>query len=517
MISKKIIVVLFTFSSLVISSLTIDLFVHNAKGISDDCMSDQELKVKNIKNQTLLNTTTTQNIENQTLLNTSVTQNNPEITDPSLKVEKVFNGLEFPTSMAFLGPNDILVLEKNNGTVQRIVNGEMLPKPLLDVNVANRGERGMLGIALSKDAITRHTYIFLYFTEAQTKDGDDVSKAKDPIGNRLYRYELVDNKLVHPKLLLDLPSTPGPNHNAGKITIGHDNNVYTVIGDVYGHRTKAQNIKKGEDPDGTSAIYRITQDGKIVSPTILGDKDPLNKYYVYGITQDGKIVSPTILDDKKPLNKYYAYGIRNSFGMDFDPVTGNLWDTENGPNFGDEINLVKPGFNSGWGKVQGIWEPCPSKPSEIGEVASPNPEGLVSVNGKGKYSPPEFTWNDTVGVTSLKFINSDKLGKEYENDLFVGDFHNGYLYHFDLNKKRDKLLLEGSLKDKVADNMKELKNAIFGRGFGGITDMQIGPDGYLYILSLQEGGSNCVTPYYNSWCIKYNSPIDGTIYKVVPK
>jgi len=491
MISKKIIVVLFTFSSLVISSLTIDLFVHNAKGISDDCMSDQELKVKNIKNQTLLNTTTTQNIENQTLRNTSITENNPEIRDPSLKVEKVFNGLEFPTSMAFLGPNDILVLEKNNGTVQRIVNGEMLPKPLLDVNVANRGERGMLGIALSKDAITRHTYIFLYFTEAQTKDGDDVSKAKDPIGNRLYRYELVDNKLVHPKLLLDLPSTPGPNHNAGKITIGHDNNVYTVIGDVYGHRTKAQNIKKGEDPDGTSAIYRITQDGKIVSPTILGDKDP--------------------------LNKYYAYGIRNSFGLDFDPVTGNLWDTENGPNFGDEINLVKPGFNSGWGKVQGIWEPCPSKPSEIGEVASPNPEGLVSVNGKGKYSPPEFTWNDTVGVTSLKFINSDKLGKEYENDLFVGDFHNGYLYHFDLNKKRDKLLLEGSLKDKVADNMKELKNAIFGREFGGITDMQIGPDGYLYILSLQQGGSNCISPYYNSWCIKYNSPIDGTIYKVIPK
>jgi glucose/arabinose dehydrogenase len=276
-------------------------------------------------------------------------------------------------------------------------------------------------------------------------------------------------------------------------------------------------LKKGEDPDGTSAIYRITQDGKIVLPTVLGDKDPLNKYYAYGITQDGKIVSPTVLGDKDPLNKYYAYGLRNSFGLDFDPVTGNLWDTENGPNFGDEINLVKPGFNSGWGKVQGIWEPCPSKPSEIGEDASPNPEGLVSVNGKGKYSPPEFTWNDTVGVTSLKFINSEKLGKEYENDLLVGDFHNGYLYHFDLNKKRDQLLLEGSLKDKVADNMKELKNAIFGRGFGGITDMQIGPDGYLYILSLQEGGSNCLTPYYNSWCIKYNSPIDGTIYKIIPQ
>ena len=55
------------------------------------------------------------------------------------------------------------------------------------------------------------------------------------------------------------------------------------------------------------------------------------------------------------MNLYYAYGIRNSFGIDFDPVTGKLWDTENGPGYGDEINLVKPGFNSGWGKIQGMW------------------------------------------------------------------------------------------------------------------------------------------------------------------
>ena len=56
------------------------------------------------------------------------------------------------------------------------------------------------------------------------------------------------------------------------------------------------------------------------------------------------------------ISKYYAYGIRNSFGLDFDPITGKLWDTENGPTFGDEINLVEPGFNSGWNKIQGIWK-----------------------------------------------------------------------------------------------------------------------------------------------------------------
>jgi hypothetical protein len=74
------------------------------------------------------------------------------------------------------------------------------------------------------------------------------------------------------------------------------------------------------------------------------------------VTQDGEIVNcKGILGNEYPLDLYYAYGIRNGFGMDLDPETGYLWDTENGPGFGDEINLVEPGFNSGWAKIQGIW------------------------------------------------------------------------------------------------------------------------------------------------------------------
>ena len=78
------------------------------------------------------------------------------------------------------------------------------------------------------------------------------------------------------------------------------------------------------------------------------------------MTQDGEpVVDSTIgeyiLDNSYPLNLYYAYGIRNSFGIDFDPVTSYLWDTENGPGYGDEINLVEPGFNSGWDQVMGVW------------------------------------------------------------------------------------------------------------------------------------------------------------------
>jgi aldose sugar dehydrogenase len=76
------------------------------------------------------------------------------------------------------------------------------------------------------------------------------------------------------------------------------------------------------------------------------------------LTQDGYPVIGNngregILGNEYPFNLYYAYGIRNSFGIDFDPVTGKLWDTENGPQFDDEINVVEPGFNSGAERVYG--------------------------------------------------------------------------------------------------------------------------------------------------------------------
>jgi glucose/arabinose dehydrogenase len=66
-----------------------------------------------------------------------------------------------------------------------------------------------------------------------------------------------------------------------------------------------------------------------------------------GVTFGSKVVNGMALDDSDPLNKYFAYGMKNSFGIGFDPIAGNLWDTENGPTYVDEINLVKYGFNSG--------------------------------------------------------------------------------------------------------------------------------------------------------------------------
>jgi glucose/arabinose dehydrogenase len=391
-----------------------------------------------------------------------VEEGKPKLFDSNLKITTIAEGLSTPTTMAFVGPDDILVLEKDTGMVKRIVNGKVLAKPVLDVNVANSIERCLCGIAVSKGGST--TYVFIYYTEIEGKDGEDKA-GKLPIGNRVYRYELSGDALINPLLLMDLPANPGPRHNGGNIIIGPDNNIYVAIGDVDGSfkgpttETKTQNYKNGIDPDGRSGILRITQNGQ---PT------------------DG------ILGDSIPLRLYYAYGIRNSFGMDFDPISGNLWDSENGPGNGDEINLVLPGFNSGWQQVQGL----ASMEDSFSE------SGLQNFDGKGHYSDPELVWVNTAGPTAVKFLNSTKLGTTYENDMFVGDVHNGRIYHFDLTPDRKDLILPQELSSRVIEKPSSpgVSNIVFGEGFGGITDLEVGPDGNLYVVSIGLGSIYQISP-----------------------
>jgi glucose/arabinose dehydrogenase len=175
------------------------------------------------------------------------------------------------------------------------------------------------------------------------------------------------------------------------------------------------------------------------------------------------------------MNKYYAYGIRNSFGMAFDPVTDKLWDTENGENTFDEINLVEPGFNSGWESIMG---PDSRDPQ--------NAPGDLFVIPGSHYADPKFSWLDTVGPTAIVFLDSTALGNQYQNDVFVGDINNGNLYHFQPNANRNGFIFTSqALKDLVADNNGgELNEVIFGAGFNGITDLKVGPDGLLYVISL---------------------------------
>jgi len=366
-------------------------------------------------------------------------------------------------------------------------------QPLIKVNVDKKGENGMLGIATSKNEKSGKTNIFLYFTEALKGIGGFVNNYNtsgfvnnySASANRIYRYELAGNVLANPELLFDLPRGASGIHNGGKIVIGPDNNIYVITGDT-GDNTRSAGQNAVEQNglfksfDGSSSILRISQEAKTLRGNISSDYIGL---------------------------KIYAYGIRNGFGIDFDPITGDLWDTENGPAYGDEINHVKPGFNSGWNKVQGIWKHTRDDLFPNNSNALYNPPGLLDFNGTGKYRSPEFTWNKTVAPTAIEFLNSNKLGKQYENDLFVGDVNNGNLYHFELNKNRSGLQLNGSLVDKIANSDEEAKSQIFLSGLGGITDIQVGPDGYLYFSTLGKS-------YYEE---EVSPSSDGSIYRIKPR
>jgi len=376
----------------------------------------------------------------------------PTLNDPNLQIETIVEGLSWPTSMAFIDNNNILVLEKEKGTVRLVSNGTLQETSVLEVDVNSRSERGLLGIA-----IINNDTVFLYYTESSQDD--------DQLRNRVYKYQWNDEKrlLVNPTLILDLPAFPGPNHDGGKLTIGPDNYLYGVIGDL-NHMGKLQNVVNGQDPDDTGVIFRINPDNGSPAPD-----NPL-------INNNNELSS---------LNKYYAYGIRNSFGMTFDPVTNILWDTENGPSEYDEVNLVKPGFNSGWLQVMG-----PISKSGITE------DELVNFPNS-KYADPVFSWLPSIGITDIEFLNSSKLGDKYANNIFVGDIGdltNGYLYYFEVNEDRTGIKFDRNtrsssqtgLTDLVADNEQEMSTISLGTDFGGITDIETGPDGFLYILTLDR-------------------------------
>jgi aldose sugar dehydrogenase len=368
------------------------------------------------------------------------------LNDPTLRWSEVVSGLSQPTAMAFIGAGDILVLQKNDGRVRRVINGTLQSGEVLDLTVDNNSERGLLGIALHPD-FTNNKFVYLYFTHSGATCGPTPA---NPPANRVCRYFWDGSALVNPTPIIDLPGTPGPNHDGGTMTFGPNGKLFIAIGDL-NRNGQLQNFSSGSAPDDSGVILRLNDDG---SPP---EDNPF-------FSQGGN------------LTKYYAYGVRNSFGLVFDPLTDKLWDTENGEANFDEINLVEPGFNSGWEKIMG---PVSRDAQGTGD--------LVQFTGS-MYGDPKFSWLSTVGPTALVFMDSPRLGLRHQNDLLVGDINNGRLYRFRVNAQRNGFVFTAQgLSDLVADNGTELQELILGTGFGGITDLKIGPDGRLYILSFGQG------------------------------
>ncbi len=372
------------------------------------------------------------------------------ILDSDFVVREFTIGLSFPTTMAFI-EDDILVLQKNDGQVKLVLpDGTISSNTILDAEVSNYLERGMLGI------LVKESSVYLYYTESDHDGGE-------PIANNIYKYKWTGKTLEEPILIKSLPSYQDAiMHQGGILALGKDNTVYAIIGDQDNQDlARGANILQNQfaPPDDTGVILPVDPEGP-----------------------------------------YYAIGIRNSFGLTVDPITGNLWQTENGPDKFDEVNLVMPKFNSGWNSHSG-----PISESRISHFIVKDPP-LANIGGVIKshlqiflssiygmfvlpdnyvYSDPEFSWEKTVSPTALNFVPTS-FGK-YENWLFVGDCIGGHIYKFKLNEDRDGFIFDDqSLDDLIFNEGDNIEDILFGEGFGCITDIKFN-DGKMYVVSLSSG------------------------------
>ena len=438
----------------------------------------------------------------------------PVMLDDNLTVSTVITGLDQPTSMAFIGPNDFLVLEKATGKVQRIVNGALQSTPL-DLPVNNASERGLLGIALHPH-FQQNGFVFLYWTESST-GADTANIDQVPLlGNRVDRYVWngstlsFDRNLIKLRALQQDAGQPSRgNHNGGVLRIGPDGKLYLVIGDN-GRRGFLQNLASGgpvpddqfggPEPDDahlTGVILRLNDDGS--TPTD-------NPFFNTPTTLTGEAAAN--------LKKVFAYGVRNSFGMDFDPLSGVLWTQENGDDAFDEINRVTPGFNGGWiqtmGPVSrvdefrdieltygaGTLQQLRWPPANIATTPQQALARMFLLPG-AQYNDPEFSWKYALAPSPIGFVKGRGLGPQFEGDLFVGASRttllNGFLFRFKLTADRQHFsFTDPRLADRVADNVDkfdqtESESLVIGRDFGITTDIQTGPNGNLFVVSLSNG------------------------------
>ena len=478
----------------------------------------------------------------------------PSLVDPALGVRTVVSGLVQPIHIAFLGADDFLVLEKASGRVKRVVSG-VVHSTVLDLAVNSASERGLLSIALHPD-FPRNPGVYLYWSESST-GADSAALADVPLlGNRVDRFTWTGSTLVFDHNIIRLRALQADagqplrgNHDGGVIRFaprssqgrGHDRDdddandanddgdhgrdrdrdrakLFIVVGDL-GRRGYLQNNLQGPVPDDqfggpepddahlSGVVLRLNDDGS--TPTD-------NPFYRAGRRIPGEFGAN--------VQKLYAYGFRNSFGMDFDPQTGDLWTQENGDDAFTEINRVRPGHNGGWIQVMGplarihqfkeiettqfggALQQLRWPPTLIADTPAQARQRMFMLPG-AHYSDPELSWKYEVPPAGIGFMRGDGLGAKYDGDLFLGAARvgvrpstvpgakvvSGHVFRLQLAPGRRTLRFDDPrLADKVADNLDkhdltESESLLFGSDFGIGTDLKTGPNGNLFVVSLSGG------------------------------
>lgn len=469
--------------------------------------------------------------------------------DPALSVATVVGGLNQPIAMAFLGADDFFVTEKATGQVKR-VQGGVVTGVVLDLAVNSASERGLLGIALHPQ-FPSNPGVYLFHSESSTGADSALTTEVPLLANRVDRFVWNGSTLVfdrnivrlralqndlngvtNPQNPTDNPTAvPRGNHNGGMLRFGPDDRLYVITGDT-GRRGALQNNLEGPAPDDefggplpdaahmTGAVLRFSADGS--TPWT-------NPWFFLGGLIRVFATTPTGAELGTNLQRLYGYGVRNSFGMAFDPQSGQLWTTENGGRAFDEINRVTRGWNGGWIQTMGpASRVADYKAIEVGVgIGATGPVGLQQLRWPAtniadtanaakarmlhlpgsQYRDPEFSWKHVTPPAGLGFVDGNGLGAAYRGNLIVGSAvfrpvlaapsvlaNPGNLYRFRLDAQRRAFVFtDPALQDKVADNtgrddwQTEQAELLFGTDFGIVTDIQTGPDGTLYLVGTSSG------------------------------
>jgi glucose/arabinose dehydrogenase len=286
----------------------------------------------------------------------------------TIKAHRVKGGLDFPAAFTFAPKGQIYYGERYSGAIRILnpkTNGTRFFFKIPDVST--NGEQGLLGLALHPEWPEK-PFVYAYATR-DTSNGTR---------NQIVRIKKSGRKGSDMHVIFTSNTPAGSNHDGGRILFGPDAMLYVVIGES-GVPSNAQDLQE--------------TGGKVLRMTPRGKAAPGNPFN----------------------NRVFAFGIRNSFGFGFDPQTGRLWESENGPECNDELNLIKKGRNYGWGPT----ESCPDTNRD-----GPNPV------------PPKRLYNPVIAPTGLVFCRHCDLGKAGSGKLFFGAYNTGQIRRVALGPKR---------------------------------------------------------------------------------
>ena len=345
---------------------------------------------------------------------------------PRVRVVPVAGGLSHPWGMAFRRNGDILVTERDTGTLRVIRNGQLLERDIPGVPevYAESSRAGLMDIAVHPDD---DRMVYLTYSKSIVVDGTEgvtVALAR----GRLDAGALTEVRDIFVAEGLDRGIA------ASRIAFAPDGSLFMTIGGSYQF---AQTGSYAQDP--------TTHFGKLMRLTEDGDAAPGNPY----------------LGNADYLPEIYSMGHRNQLGIDFHPETGDLWASENGPQGGDEVNIIKPGVNYGW--------PLASYSREYSGVRVTDTPWLA------EFEEPEILWWPSIAPSGLAFYTGEHF-PEWQGNLFVGSMmvgrmqRTGHIERVVFNRRGEEMRREWLLA--------ELKQRI--------RDVRQGPDGYLYVLTEED-------------------------------